>query len=375
MANGDDGGRKGPGDDEAGAAAARAITEHWTPFGANGPPGGPSTGIDEGEPPMQPERPFGSEDLVHAVQRLIGDKRIDDAVALIESFVAARDDAAPHESDRENILNVVQTIAAFSRLGKAVEALLAYGEPREAAKLLAEHGKPVRAARVLDAHGYHSDAIDLLIGEGYHSEAVALELAGGDVRAAADLLINLDKLTEAVDLYLARSMPRLAWEHTCKWRSEWLLKKARIRFHGDMESAKEACNDVLVGLYPTFIRISTRGEPVGNIDALLTWMLTCTVNKMLRESRARSMRPFEKIDEMEDVDARMRYKQFEHRHDLLRVIASLNPNEQSAFHLRFFEQLTWSDIATKLGVPLGTAYAWYRRALEKLRNHWNDGKR
>jgi len=49
------------------------------------------------------------------------------------------------------------------------------------------------------------------------------------------------------------------------------------------------------------------------------------------------------------------------------VLAELPPDQQAVVQLSFVEGLSHSEIAARVGVPLGTVKSWIRRGLERLK--------
>ena len=57
------------------------------------------------------------------------------------------------------------------------------------------------------------------------------------------------------------------------------------------------------------------------------------------------------------------------REALERAVAALPPNYREVVHLFHVEQLSYKEIATTMGIPLGTVMTWLHRARAQLRNH------
>ena len=56
------------------------------------------------------------------------------------------------------------------------------------------------------------------------------------------------------------------------------------------------------------------------------------------------------------------------REALDRAVAALPPNYREVVHLFHVEQLSYKEIATTMGIPLGTVMTWLHRARAQLRN-------
>jgi RNA polymerase sigma-70 factor (ECF subfamily) len=64
------------------------------------------------------------------------------------------------------------------------------------------------------------------------------------------------------------------------------------------------------------------------------------------------------------------------RLDQLKVVLNQLPSDQQRIvHLRLVEELSFKEIASRLGIPLGTALSRMRLAIEKLRSVMKDGNR
>jgi len=57
---------------------------------------------------------------------------------------------------------------------------------------------------------------------------------------------------------------------------------------------------------------------------------------------------------------------------LEQAMTRLDPAQRQSIALAFGQELTHAEIARHLGVPLGTAKSWLRRALERLRLHMEE---
>jgi len=55
------------------------------------------------------------------------------------------------------------------------------------------------------------------------------------------------------------------------------------------------------------------------------------------------------------------------RNDVATAITALAPQQRRVVEMAYFEGLSQSEIASKLGAPLGTVKSWTRQALLKLR--------
>ena len=61
------------------------------------------------------------------------------------------------------------------------------------------------------------------------------------------------------------------------------------------------------------------------------------------------------------------YAEVEHRDDIARQLAHLNPRERAIVVMRYYSDLSEADVAAELGLPLGTVKSTCHRALQRLR--------
>lgn len=135
-----------------------------------------------------------------------------------------------------------------------------------------------------------------------------------------------------------------------------------------MKNEEDALEVVQETAYRSFKRISSLKEPT----YFKTWLLRISINvsidllrkknvEVLFDDYAKEYVP-DHIDE--DTDLEMTLK------DLLDV---LNESEKSVVVLRFYQDLTLSEISNVLDLSLGTVKTILYRALEKLRKNAERG--
>jgi RNA polymerase sigma-70 factor, ECF subfamily len=110
----------------------------------------------------------------------------------------------------------------------------------------------------------------------------------------------------------------------------------------------------------------------------MTWLITITRNKARDAARTLRSHPMVESDEggeavVDEVAADRRWEpehllelQLNH-HEVSTCMASLSPSHRQALALAYFQCMPHVDIAGSLNVPLGTAKAWVRRGLERMR--------
>jgi RNA polymerase sigma-70 factor (ECF subfamily) len=151
-----------------------------------------------------------------------------------------------------------------------------------------------------------------------------------------------------------------------------------MAFHsvGDRETAEEVTQDV-------FMRIWDKASTYRSDQAKVsTWLVSITRYRAIDMLRQRGVRPeqnsigwedlaagSEPTEENDPADEAERKLQQER----VRVaIAALPAEQQLALALAFFQGLTHSEIAERLGEPLGTVKTRIRLAMQKLREVLRD---
>jgi RNA polymerase sigma factor (sigma-70 family) len=135
---------------------------------------------------------------------------------------------------------------------------------------------------------------------------------------------------------------------------------------GNLEDARDA-------LQEAFVKCWRRREQLSEIENLKAWIFQVAVNtgRDLRSTAWRRRRmPLAGDEEMATADTGGPAAGLEHREQLEQVrqaLHQLRPEEQEVFLLRQNGALTYEQIATTIGIPLGTVKTRMRLALGKLR--------
>ncbi len=118
-------------------------------------------------------------------------------------------------------------------------------------------------------------------------------------------------------------------------------------------------------------------------DKFYGWMLRIARNIMIDQKR-RAKRGRELIHESfepsyfgyESVDMADEYEEREYQTLLLEMVyrhmEELPPNQKEIIMLRFFEELSFKEIAAKLDISINTALGRMRYSLINLRKIWNE---
>ena len=140
-----------------------------------------------------------------------------------------------------------------------------------------------------------------------------------------------------------------------------------LRVLRDRAQSEEVCQEVFLEIWRTAARFDPdRGSP-------LTWMMTIAHRKAVdrvRSAEASSRRDTRYIETSHEVEYDVTAEAATSSIDGERVtaaLAALAPGQRNALVLAYFGGLTHSEVADKLGVPLGTAKTRIRDGLIKLR--------
>ncbi len=150
-----------------------------------------------------------------------------------------------------------------------------------------------------------------------------------------------------------------------------VLFSTAYRVLNNQEAAEDVLQDVFVQIWEKApLYDETRGKP-------LTWAVTLTRNKSIdrlrstqRRSRLhddvqRESETFEQFDDRSSFDA---VSSSETGALVRKAIQTLSKDQREAIELAYFSSLTQTEIAERLGEPLGTVKARIRRGMMKLRD-------
>lgn len=121
-------------------------------------------------------------------------------------------------------------------------------------------------------------------------------------------------------------------------------------------------------LQQTFLQVWLKARDYNPaLGSAFTWVSTIARRKAIDYLRSRESREKHSHDFCAEDDGCLPDEHVELRQAVRNLLQELDEEERSALLLAYFSGLTQNEIAQKLGVPLGTAKAWIRRGLLKLR--------
>lgn len=129
----------------------------------------------------------------------------------------------------------------------------------------------------------------------------------------------------------------------------------------------------------TFLRVWNRAQGFdAERGALGPWLLAVARNRAIDYLRSAGGRE-RKALELEEVDHPTLYRDMERdilASDKVRIVRSalekLSPRQREVIELAYFEGLTQTEMAERMGQPLGTVKTWVRAALKSLREQFGE---
>lgn len=154
-----------------------------------------------------------------------------------------------------------------------------------------------------------------------------------------------------------------------RWAS--IVYSLALRSLGNVADAEDVTQHVFVAAWIS--RASFDPERA----ALTSWLMGITHNKIAdaHERRARERRDREALIQSIDHESVTWTNDIVDRMLLADELARLPEQPQQVMQLAFYDHLTHSQIAERLGMPLGTVKSHIRRSLDRLRDRLevNDG--
>jgi RNA polymerase sigma-70 factor, ECF subfamily len=169
----------------------------------------------------------------------------------------------------------------------------------------------------------------------------------------------------------ARQGDQAAWGALYDQTSS-LVYALTLRILGNREDAEEAVMDVY---WKAWRNLGTYDAARGSIMAWLVMMARSTAIDRLRSGAARSARE-EPLREAVEVpgsgDPESDTSLAQRRERIRAALAELSPDQREAIELAFFSGMSHSELAGRLGQPLGTVKTRIRRGLGRLRDTLGD---
>jgi RNA polymerase sigma-70 factor (ECF subfamily) len=125
----------------------------------------------------------------------------------------------------------------------------------------------------------------------------------------------------------------------------------------------------------TFLRVWNRVQKFDRErGALGPWLLAVARNRAIDYVRSVDGRMARNAYEMVESESPLLYANLENEllssdqaRRIREALGKLNPNQRNVIELAYFEGMSQTEMAAKLGQPLGTVKTWVRAALKSLR--------
>lgn len=150
-----------------------------------------------------------------------------------------------------------------------------------------------------------------------------------------------------------------------------------LRALHDSRDAEDLLVDIFAELWERGDRFDpSRGSPIGHIMGLAR-------SRVIDRLRSRRSAGKARFNTAADVDAAVELRETglgpldsaintEQRSKVVNAMQSLPPDQRQALELAFFEALSHSEVAERLGQPLGTVKSRIRQALLHLRTYFGQ---
>ena len=143
-----------------------------------------------------------------------------------------------------------------------------------------------------------------------------------------------------------------------------MLSALARRFLNNESDAEEVVADVL---WQAWRDAKTFDEKRGSVSVWLVTLARSRAIDRLRANRARKTPAAEQPDPAPVPDPAVALDQAERARVVRAALAGLDSNERAALQLAYFSDLSQSEVAEKLGIPLGTVKTRIRSSMMKLR--------
>jgi len=136
------------------------------------------------------------------------------------------------------------------------------------------------------------------------------------------------------------------------------------RFLSNESDAEEVVADVL---WQAWREAKAFDASRGSVSVWLVTLARSRAIDRLRANRARKPPPAEQPVSEQVPDPALKIHQAQRAQILRTALGKLDSNERAALQLAYFSDLSQSEVAEKLGIPLGTVKTRMRSAMIKLR--------
>lgn len=193
-------------------------------------------------------------------------------------------------------------------------------------------------------------------------------VAGGGRRSYLDSTMTTEAKAESDGELMAR-----VHQHDAEALAELWDRYGRLVYSGILRVVRDAslAEDLA---QETFLRIWNRTQGFdAHRGSIGSWLLTVARNRSIDYLRSTSGRERLALnvddtnhaslctDMEEDILSSEKSRQ------IRQAMASLSPNQRQAIELAYFEGLSQTEVALRMGKPLGTVKSWVRTALKALR--------
>jgi len=146
-----------------------------------------------------------------------------------------------------------------------------------------------------------------------------------------------------------------------------LVYKNAYLITGSREEAEDVLQEVFVSVWRSRLTFNS------NKGKITTWLYRITVNKCLEKQRKKKLAcvSLEQVDlpQTQSSDEVLVNRQEYER--LIEAMNSLDTKHRAALVLRYFNDLSYEEIAQTAGVPLGTVKSRINQALKLLRGQFD----
>ena len=133
-------------------------------------------------------------------------------------------------------------------------------------------------------------------------------------------------------------------------------------------------NDVMQN---TFIKVWRNIAKFRADSKLYTWIYRIATNEAISFIKSNKSKYYVSLDEMTDdfgeqLEADVHFKGSTIQRKLQKAISTLPNRQRMVFNMRYFDAMSYQDIADVIGVSIGTLKASYHIAAKKIENFLKD---